>query len=96
MNGNVGIGTWKPLQPFQVNPDALPFTVDANSNVGIGTNIISNGALSVMNGNVGIGTWKPLQPFQVNPDALPFIVDANSHVGIGTSLTTTCRRLAKR
>jgi hypothetical protein len=28
-------------------------------NVGIGTNLTSNAALTVMNGNVGIGTWKP-------------------------------------
>lgn len=33
--------------------------INGAGNVGIGTNIVSNAALSVMNGNVGIGTWKP-------------------------------------
>jgi hypothetical protein len=58
-NGNVGIGTVVPDSKFQVNNRALPFMVDSSSRVGIGTNLTSTSALTVMNGNVGIGTWKP-------------------------------------
>ena len=37
-----------------------------NGNVGIGTNLLTTAALTVMNGNVGIGTWVPVQALQVN------------------------------
>lgn len=61
MNGNVGIGTWNQPYNLYVKPSANasgPFVVDANGNVGIGTNITNaaGAALIVMGGNVGIGT----------------------------------------
>lgn len=80
--GNVGIGTNNPTQKLQINATALPFTVDSNSNVGIGTNIISNGALLVMNGNVGIGTWKPAGALDIKTGNNVLIQTGN--VGIGS------------
>ncbi len=83
MNGNIGIGTWKPAQDLEVigTVKATSFIGDGSAltglsaggwtlgvsnigvsttnNVGIGTNLNTTAALSVMNGNVGIGTWKP-------------------------------------
>jgi hypothetical protein len=38
----------------------------SGGNVGIGTNLVTTAALTVMNGNVGIGTWKPATMLDVN------------------------------
>lgn len=50
----------------------------SNGNIGIGTTIITNAALTVMNGNVGIGTWKPINALEVK----------GGNVGIGTFITS--------
>lgn len=39
--------------------------ISTTNNVGIGTNLTTTAALSVMSGNVGIGTWIPSAKFQV-------------------------------
>lgn len=55
-----------------------------NGNIGLGTNLTSTSALTIMNGNVGIGTWKPSQIFDVNGSAR--IV---TNLGIGTTAPTS-------
>ena len=45
-----------------------------NGNVGIGTNLLTTAALTVMNGNVGIGTWVPAATFQVNNNSNAVVV----------------------
>lgn len=47
----------------------------SGGNVGIGTTLTTNAALTVMNGNVGIGTWNPGDGFIIK----------NGNVGIGTN-----------
>ena len=47
-----------------------------NGNVGIGTNLLTTSALTVMNGNVGIGTWKPGNSLEV----------VGGNIGIGNSV----------
>ena len=41
-----------------------------SGNVGIGTTLLTNAALTVMNGNVGVGTWVPSQRLAVTGGAL--------------------------
>ncbi len=68
MNGNVGIGTWVPLDMFQVGrykSSSGGFEVDSNGNVGIGTTNTSNNSLTVLYGNVGIGTTNALDAFTI-------------------------------
>jgi len=37
MNGNVGIGTWVPMTPFQVNGSYINTYISSTGNVGIGS-----------------------------------------------------------
>ena len=62
------------------------WTVTANNvyetnggNVGIGTNLVTTSALTVMNGNVGIGTWVRSQLLAVGNNNL-FTVDSLGNV----------------
>lgn len=48
-----------------------------SGNIGLGTNLTSTAALSVMNGNVGIGTWIPQSGLQVG----------SNHAGSNQTLT---------
>jgi hypothetical protein len=80
----VGVGTWMPASTLSTSGGASGWTVTGNNvyetlggNVGIGTNLLTTAALSVMNGNVGIGTW--------NPQAVSFDV-VGGNVGIGTNI----------
>ncbi len=87
MNGNTGIGTWVPLDIFQVGrykSSSGGFEVDSNGNVGIGTVFTSQSAFSVLSGNVGIGTWVPSQQFEVGEQN--FDVTSFGNVGIQNSL----------
>ena len=56
-------------------------------NVGIGTIILSNGALMVMNGNVGVGTWKPEELLAVGANA--FKVNTAGAITATTGITTS-------
>lgn len=88
-NTNVGIGTIAPTAEFQINNNALPFVVDSGSNVGIGTNITGNEALSVMSGNVGIGTWKAGNTFQVGTGTGFQVGSTGNFISIGGSTSAT-------
>jgi hypothetical protein len=96
MNGNVGIGTWVPAGILQVNNQShTPFLIDANGNVGIGTTMTSNAALSVMSGNVGLATLQPFGLFQVAIPKAPaitgLIITNDGNIGMGTWDTTRGR-----
>jgi hypothetical protein len=78
MNGNVGIGTWKPIGTFQIfqNTASGVLLVDANGNLGLGTTSPQAG-LAVTNGNVGIGTWTAAGG--------NLIINGGGNVGIGSA-----------
>lgn len=56
---SVGIGTWAQGSSQWTTVNTNDVFLPNSGNVGLGTNITSGAALSVMNGNVGIGTWIP-------------------------------------
>jgi hypothetical protein len=49
-------------------------------NVGIGTNLTSRSALTVMNGNVGIGTWIPVAPLDISNGVLAISLSDNAAI----------------
>ena len=57
----------------------------SNGNVGLGTNLTSTAALTVMNGNVGIGTWIPGATLDVKGTLQTTF---GSNVSIGTTANT--------
>lgn len=60
-------------------------------NVGIGTNLTTGAALTVMNGNVGIGTWLPTAMVEIaaNPNnAWMFRVDNNLTAGVPSAIVS--------
>ena len=72
-NGNVGIGTWKPVGALDIKTGGNVLV--ESGNVGLGT--ISPQTQLVSIGNVGIGTTTPLTKLDVNGDIeVPF---ANAH-----------------
>ena len=72
IGGVVGVSGWTVTgtNVFETN----------GGNVGIGTNLVTTSALTVMNGNVGIGTGAPAALFSVN---------GNSILGINSSTMDT-------
>ena len=71
MNGNVGIGTWIPVEPLAVGKNA--FTVNSSGAITATTGITTSGAytqsgigINAFTGNVGIGSSAPGQPLDVN------------------------------
>jgi len=95
MQNAVGIGTWSTISnsggssqwtTTNTNDVYLP----SSGNVGIGTNLTSTSALTVMNGNVGIGTWIAGGQLDVEGTINPTVFYGNlktpqQNVGIGTA-----------
>ena len=88
MNGNVGIGTWKPSSVFQIGNNA--FTVNAAGMIAATTGITTSGgytqsgtALNIFTGNVGINSVAPGAVLDIQGSAR---ILGGFNLGIGTCL----------